>query len=124
MKQSYALGVAVIAVVVTATLAVPTLAASLYPASSTLGSGKAVVSSCDSDGVAAAPNLSGSNVVSVTVSGIEAACAGFTLKATVTGSTSFEGTVVVPGGGGSATATLAASVAVVQSIRFDIVIAP
>jgi len=63
-------------------------------------------------------------VVSVTVSGIEAACAGFTLKATVTGSTSFEGTVVVPGGGGSATATLAASVAVVQSIRFDIVIAP
>lgn len=124
MKRFLASGAAVIALAMTAALAVPALAASLGSWSGTLGSGAATVTKCDPDGVTVAINLSTTNVASVTASGIASACGGLTMQATVTGGTTQSGSVTVPVGGGSATATLAAVVAVVQSLRVDVVISP
>ena len=122
MKRGLASGAAVIAIAMTAALAFPALAATLGSTSRSLGAGQAAVNRCDPDGIATRPNLSGTTVVSVTVSGIASACEDLVVRATVTGATSSSGSTVTPIGGGTVTVTLAAEVAVVQSMRVDLVV--
>ncbi len=119
MKRNGALETAVIAMAMTAALAPFAVAASLGSASNSLASGSSAVAQCDSDGVAIELNLSGTSIVSVTASGIAAECGGKTLSATVTGATSSGGSIAIPGGGGSATVVLTATVALVQSLSVD-----
>jgi hypothetical protein len=98
-------------------------ASNLSPGSKTLGASSASVSRCDTDGVGVIQNLSGSNVVSVTVSGIASACAGAVLSATVdNGSTFSTGSAIVPAGGGTVTVTLASAVAAATAERTDVAI--
>lgn len=122
MKRPSAFRAAVIAIAMTAAFALSAAAASLGAVSGTLAAGTSAVDRCNADGVATRANLSGTDVVSVTVSGIAAACGGLTLKATVTGATSSEGSTTIAAGGGSATVTLAAGVALVQSLRIDLAV--
>ncbi len=118
------MGAVGVAIAAAAAFALPALAASLSSTSGTLGSGASVVSQCDPDGIATTVNLSGTNVVGVTASGIAAACSEMTIKAVVSGDTSSSGSTIVPAGGGSTTVTLAAEVAMAQSMRIDLVVAP
>ena len=99
------------------------LAASLGSSSKALGAGNVLISRCDSDGVTVTQNLSGSNVVSVTVGGIAASCAGGSLSVTVDNATaSSSGSATVPGGGGSMTVALAAAVAEKDADQVDLAI--
>jgi hypothetical protein len=79
-----------------------------------LGANDVVVASCDTNGVTLAYTNSYSagtyNVTSVTVSGIDTACAGETMSVTLSGAggTSLgSGTAVVPVGGGTQAVTIA-----------------
>lgn len=114
----------IVTTALTALLALPALAASLGSTSRTLSAGATAVQRCDPDGFAVALELAGTNVIGVTVSGLDAACGGLTVKATVVGSTTSYGNATVPGGGGTTTVTLGAAVAVAQSLRVDVVVAP
>jgi hypothetical protein len=101
----------------------PGLATGLGGASRTLGSGAATVARCDTDGIEVTQNLTSTNVTSVTVTGIAAACAGGTLVVTFSnGVVSSNGSAAVPAGGGSVTVTLAAPVAALAADRADVVI--
>ena len=96
-------------------------AASLNWSSGSLGAGSASVAHCQSSGLGVAQNLSGSNVVSVTVSQIDSACANASVSATVNnGTTSSSGSGTVPAGGGSVTLTLATAVAAKDSEEIDV----
>jgi hypothetical protein len=98
-------------------------AASLSQASKSLGASSATVSRCDSDGVTITQNLSGSNVVSVSVAGIASECAGASLSATLdNGSANSTGTAMVPAGGGSVTVTLASAIAAKDREEIDVAI--
>jgi hypothetical protein len=98
-------------------------AASLSFATNGLGAARQSVPRCTNGALTVLQNLSGNNVVSVTVSGIPAACGGATLQAAVNnGSTSSSGSAAVPAGGGSVTATLASAVAVATSDQVDVVV--
>src|SRR5215208_2265680 len=89
-------------------------AATLSVSPNTLGSGSAVVASCDTDGVtftARAIDTSAShNVTSLTVSSINAACAGETLTVTLAnaaGTTTYQtSSVALPSSGFTGAATL------------------
>src|SRR2546423_6914843 len=77
-------------------------AASLSTGSKSLGSQGVAVPRCDADGYTIVQNLTASNVVSVTVSGIASACATATMAATVNnGLTNSSGSTAVPAGGGA-----------------------
>jgi hypothetical protein len=68
-------------------------------------------------------NLSGANVISVTVGGIASGCATGTLSATVdNGTSSSSGTGTVPAGGGSMTVTLSAAVPAKDGEEIDVAI--
>jgi hypothetical protein len=96
-------------------------AASLTAGSKSLGAQGVAVPRCDTDGFTLVQNLSSSNVVSVTVSGIAAACATGTMSVTLNNGTSnSSGTVTVPSGGGSVTVTLATPVAAKDSEEIDV----
>jgi len=99
-------------------------ASSLADGSRSLATNKAAVSSCDPGGVSTLLNNSAVSpypIASVTVSGIASACAGQTLRVTVTNSTtSSSGSVAVPAGGGSVTVTLPASITETDAMRTDI----
>jgi hypothetical protein len=96
-------------------------AASLGTSSPSLGSGRATVGSCDSGGVGIVQNLSGSNVVSVTVSQIDAGCATASISVTVdNGSANSSGSGTVPAGGGSVTVTLGSAVAAKDGEEIDV----
>jgi hypothetical protein len=98
-------------------------AASLGSASRALGANTASVSRCDSDGVTIIQNLSGSNVASVTVGSIAAACATGTISVNLNnGSTNQTGTGAVPAGGGSVTVTLASAIAATQAETIQLTI--
>jgi hypothetical protein len=98
-------------------------AASLNLSPGTLGAGQLATPRCTTANLGVLHNLVGSNVASVTVSGLPAACGGGTLQATVNnGTTNSSGSAVVPGGGGSVTVTLAAAVPVSQAAQTDIVV--
>lgn len=99
-------------------------AASLDGETRTLGGGTVPIARCDTDGFTIVENMSGANVVSVTVGQIAAACATATVSLTLASdqsSSAASGTV--PAGGGSLTVTLAAAVAATDSDRVDIVVA-
>lgn len=99
------------------------LASGLPGSSQTLGSSGVATPRCDADGFTVIQNLSGANVISVSVSGIAAGCGGGTMQATFhNGTTSSSGSGTVPGGGGSLTISLAASVPAAVGARVDIVV--
>ena len=99
------------------------LAAGLAGASRSLGSAGAAVARCDPDGFSVVQNLSGTNVVSLTVGGIAAGCGGGTMQVTLhNGSASSTGSATVPGGGGSLTVSLAPSIAATVAERVDIAV--
>ncbi|HEY7847071.1 MAG TPA: hypothetical protein VIC83_02630 [Candidatus Limnocylindria bacterium] len=98
-------------------------AASLNLSPGTLGAGQLATPRCTTANLGVLHNLVGSNVASVTVSGLPAACGGGTLQATVNnGTTNSSGSAVVPAAGGSVTITLAAAVPVSQAAQTDIVV--
>ena len=107
-----------------AVVALPLLvahAASLGAGSQSLGGNSASVSACDSDGVGILQNLSGANVVSVTVSQIASACGNASISAAVNNGTSnSSGSNTVPAGGGSITVTLGAAVAAKDGEEIDV----
>jgi hypothetical protein len=92
-------------------------AASLTVTSQTLGSGNAVVAACDTDGVTftarAIDTSANHNVTSLTVSSINASCAGETLTVTLAntaGTTAYlTSSVALPASGFTGAATLAFS---------------
>jgi len=99
------------------------LAASLAFAAGSLGASQMTVPRCTSAGLRIIQNLSGSNVISVTVSNLPAGCGGATIHATVNnGDANSSGSNAVPGGGGSVTVTLASSVAATTTHQIDIVL--
>ena len=99
-------------VLVAAVAPVYGFASNLGSASRGLGTNTAPVSRCDTDGVTMIQNLSGANVISVTVGSIAAACATGSISVNLNnGTTNSGGTGTVPAGGGSVTVTLAAAVA-------------
>jgi len=101
-------------------------ASSVTIGAKTLAANSAAVSSCDTDRVTIVPNLSGANVVSITMGSIDAACGGGTLSiAFSNGTTSSTGSGVIPGGGGALTVTLAAAVAAKDSAQvFTTIVGP
>jgi hypothetical protein len=85
----------------------------------------AVVSTprCASTGPVVTPNLSGANVVSVTVGSIPSACGGASLQVAVNnGAASGTGSATVPAGGGSVTVTLATAVGATAAEEIDLVL--
>jgi hypothetical protein len=98
-------------------------AASLPFASNGIGAARQVVPRCTNAGLTVLQNLSGSNAVSVAVSGLPASCGGATVQVTLNnGTTNSSGSGTVPGGGGSVTVTLASAVAVSTTEQIDLVI--
>jgi hypothetical protein len=68
-------------------------------------------------------NLSAGTVVSVTVSGLPAACGTAILQVTVNnGTVNVSGSAAVPAAGGSVTVTLASAPAVTRSEQTDLVL--
>jgi hypothetical protein len=98
-------------------------AASLSFSTGSLGAAQVSVPRCASGALSVLPNLSASNVTSVTIGGIPAACAGATLKVTVNnGASNSSGSATIAAGGGSAIVTLAAAVAVTTTVQTDLVV--
>jgi hypothetical protein len=98
-------------------------AASLAVTSSTLGAATAATPRCTAAGLSVLQNLSGATVVSVTVSGLPAACGTATLQVTVnTGAANATGSAAVPVGGGSVTVTLGSAPAVSTTEQTDLVL--
>ena len=69
-----------------------------------------------------APNLSGANIASVTVSALPPACGGATIQAAVNnGVSASSGSATVPLGGGSVTVAFAVAVAATTGEQLDVV---
>jgi len=99
------------------------LAASLALNQDSLGAASLSVPRCTSAGLAVVQNLTGTNVISVTVSNIPPACANATLQATVNNTvTSSGGSVTVPAGGGAATVALGTPVAILGVHEIDLLL--
>jgi len=99
------------------------LAASLSLGGGSLGAASATAPRCTAAGLGVLQVLSGSNVVSVTVSGVPSACGGATLQATLNnGTTSSSGSTTVAAGGGSVSVTLASAIALGQVGEIDLVL--
>lgn len=113
---------AALAIVVAGGLVVG-LAASIVLSSTSLGAARTATPRCTNAGLSVLQNLSSGTVVSVTVGGLPAACAGATLQVTVNnGTTNASGSATVPAGGGSATATLGAAPALKVADQVDLVL--
>ena len=98
-------------------------AASLAWSGSSLGANVITVQRCTSTGPSVIQNLSGSTVVSVTVSGLPSTCGGATIQATINNhTTSASGSNTVPVGGGSVTVTFASAPAASTAEQIDVVI--
>jgi len=98
-------------------------AASLTFDGRSLGVDTETVPRCTATGLGVIQNVSGSNVVSVTVSGVPSACGSATLQVTVNNLvTSSGGTAAVPAGGGSVTVTLVTAVAITAAEQVDLVL--
>ena len=99
------------------------LAASLALATDTVAANRVATPRCTNAAMLVVPNLSGSNVASVTVSTLPSACGSATIQVAVNnGSTSSTGTATVPVGGGSVTVTLSVPVAATAGEEFDLVL--
>ena len=89
----------------------------------TLGMDTESVPRCTSAGLGVIQNLSGTTVVSVTVSNLPSACGGASLQVTVNNQvTSSGGSTTVPAGGGSVTVTLGVAVAITAVEQVDLVL--
>jgi len=78
---------------------------------------------CTTAGLGVIQNVSGSTVISVTVSSLPSGCGNATLQVAVNNQvTSSSGSTTVPAGGGSVTVTLAAAVAITASEEIDLVL--
>jgi hypothetical protein len=98
-------------------------AASLAVTSSSLGASTAATPRCTAAGLSILQNLSGATVISVTVSGLPAACGTATLQVTVNnGAANASGSAAVPVGGGSVTVTLGSAPAVSTTEQTDLVL--
>jgi hypothetical protein len=98
-------------------------AASLAVTSNTLGAARTTTPRCTAAGLSVLQNLSGVTVISVTVSGLPAACGTATLQVAVnTGVANATGSATVPVGGGSVTAVLGSAPAVSTTEQIDLVL--
>jgi hypothetical protein len=98
-------------------------AASLAVTSSSLGAATTATPRCTAAGLSILQNLSGATVISVTVSGLPAACGTATLQVTVNnGAANASGSAAVPVGGGSVTVTLGSAPAVSTTEQTDLVL--
>ena len=98
-------------------------AASVALSTQTVGMARVAVPRCVAGASTVLSNLSGSSVVSVTISGLPGACGGATAQAAVNnGTTSSSGSATVPAGGGSVTVTLSTGVAVTTTYQTDVVL--
>jgi hypothetical protein len=99
------------------------LAASIVLSSGSLGAARTATPRCTNAGVSVSQNLSSGTVISVTVAGLPAACAGATLQVTVNnGTANSSGSATVAAGGGSVTATLATAPALKLADEIDLVL--
>jgi hypothetical protein len=109
-----------------AIIAVPVsfgLATSMSSSTDTLASNNVAVGRCETDGITVLQNLSGGNIVSVTLGQIASACGNGSLNASVNnGLTSSTGSGTVPAGGGSLTVTFGTPVAPRDAVEFDVAI--
>jgi hypothetical protein len=107
-----------------AAAAVSGAADSLSLASQQVGAANVAVPKCSTAGMTAFENVTGSSIVSVTVSQIDAACAGGTLSLTVNnGTATGGGSAAVPGGGGSMTVALGTAFPFTNNASVDLVVA-
>jgi hypothetical protein len=114
-------GLAVIGVAVVVLPLLVGHAASLGAGSQSLGGNSAAVGRCDTDGVGIVQNLSGANVVSVTVSQIASACGNASISVTLNnGTTNSSGSGTVPAGGGSLTVSLGSAIAAKDGEEIDV----
>ena len=98
-------------------------AASLTFDGRSLGMDNETIPRCTATGLGVVQNVSGTNVVSVTVSSLPSGCGSATLQVTVNNQvTSSGGSAAVPAGGGSVTVTLAAAVAITAVEQIDLVL--
>jgi len=99
------------------------LAASLSVSPRSLGAARLAVPRCTSTGFGVINNLTGSNIVSVTVSSLPSACGGATVQVAVNnGSANSTGSGTAPAGGGSVTIALAAAVADTTFAQTDVLL--
>jgi hypothetical protein len=102
---------------------VDAVAAGLSLGGSGVGAAWRPSTACTTAGLSVLSNVSGSNVVSVSVATLPAACAGATLAVTVTnGSATGSGSTTVPAGGGSVTVTVGSATAVTTRVETDLVL--
>ena len=102
---------------------VAAFAASLSFDGGSLGMASTSTPRCTNAGLGQIQNLSGSNVVSVTVSNLPAACGNATLQVSLNNtSTSSGGSATVPAAGGSVTVTLGTPVAMATTEEIDLVL--
>jgi len=95
-------------------------ATSLTAGSAGVGAGNAAAARCDTSGVTTVYTLTTTNVTGVTVSNIDAACAGKSIKVTLDNKlTTSSGSGTVPAGGGSMSITVTA-IAVTQIMQDEI----
>jgi hypothetical protein len=98
-------------------------AASLTFDGRTLGMASIGTPRCAATGLGVIQNVSGSNVISVTVSGLPVACGTATLQVTVNNTAvSSGGSSSVPAGGGSVTVTLGSAIAIAAIEEVDLVL--
>ena len=103
--------------------ALPGAAASIALTTGTLGAATVATPRCTGAGLIVLQNLAAGTVVSVTVSGLPAACGGAVAQVTVNnGLANSSGTNTVPGGGGAVTVTITAAVAVSAAEQTDLVL--
>jgi hypothetical protein len=101
----------------------PAFASALSVGAGSVGMASATAPRCTTAGLGVIQNLSGSNVISVTVSGLPSGCAAATLQLTVNNqTTSSGGSATVPAGGGSVTVSLATAVAISSTEEVDLVL--
>lgn len=99
------------------------MAASLALAADSLGARDLTVPRCTTAGLGVIQNLSGSNVISVTVSNLPSTCGGATINVTLNNLvTNSSGSNTVPGGGGSVTVTLASAIAATTTEQIDLIL--
>jgi hypothetical protein len=100
------------------------LAASLTLTTASLAANRVATPRCTTAALLVTPNLSGANVVSVTVSSLPVACGNATIQAAVNnGVASSSGSATVPAAGGSVTVTLTTAVAAAVGEELDVVVA-
>jgi hypothetical protein len=115
--------IGVLAAAVTVLGAAIAFAASLTLDGRSLGMASVGTPRCTTAGIGVIQNLSGSNVISVSVSGLPAGCGSATLQVTVNNTAaSSSGSAAVPAGGGAVTVTLGAAVAIAAIEEVDLVL--